>query len=135
MRQFVKHRRIIVRLVGEAFPRRHLNVISSRAVKGSIPAVANVSTGVLEECLGCLDNLKWFPGLDMYRRDSVNLLSVEDGIDAVNEAAALLFVISAIILAAGLCLPKFNPGGLLALADLPSLIGRLFVSYPARIAV
>src|ERR1700687_2578575 len=133
--EFVSRCAIETGRVGERLPWGKLDMVAARGEIGFIAAVADVRARALHDLFAALADLPHFAGRDDQGGDAVNLFGVENAVDAVNEAAALLVVVGVLVAAAGLGFPEFNMTGLLALADHPALFGGLFERHPSAICV
>ena len=93
MTQFMKRRAVVVGGFGESRLRRKVNGIDVAVVERAvILIVTDARTGMLEDTLPGIDDLKFFVLLCFVFRHSFDLFCVEDRIDAMDHPARLFVV-------------------------------------------
>ncbi len=135
----------------EGVLRWQVDAVLRAAVECAIRLVVrDVRARILQDLLTRVDSLESCVLLLRVWRNVLDLLSVEDGVHAVNEPGFLgirVVAISCAPITASVRqgwlrlirslpdLPIFNLGAFLAPADLPSVVGGLFVSHPPGVSV
>jgi hypothetical protein len=128
-----------------------MDAVLSAIVEGPVNVVVHhLCPGVLQDLLAGLHSFK---GRVLFRgigRNAIHLLSIEDGVDAMDQArlvsiratvsgrAPFVTVIGAVgpgSIGSGFDLPKFDLCALFSLAYLPAAFGGLSVSHPTRVRI
>jgi hypothetical protein len=150
MRQLVQRGAVVCGGVFEGVLRRQVNAVLSPAVECTVRLVVrDVRARVLQDLLASLYSLECRLLFGRVRGNALDLLSVKDGVNTVDEPRSLSIRVVAIgrafstavrqgrlRLVGGLFdLPVLNLGTLLAPADLPPVVGSLFVSHPTWVFV
>jgi hypothetical protein len=139
MRKFVERRSVIARRVFERLAWRQVDAVAAGTVEGAIHlVVADLRAGVGQDALTGLSRLECAVNSGLVRRDAIDLFGIEDGVDAVDQArlltVRLVFALRVAVAFSGfLHLPELDLRALLALSDLPALLGSLAVGHPSRV--
>src|SRR5260370_39334712 len=145
MAELVQRSAIVFGLCGKRRFRRQVDRVRETAVEGAVLLVMmDLRAGVLEDRFAGLYDFPLRVKLRLILSDALNLSTVEDCVDTMDQSATLVvrarrFIWRILGLAATSFvireLPELDLRAFFAFADLPTLLLRLEIGHPARVFV